>query len=161
MQIGDKVILKNNTEHYNRGDTLIITGVDVPLNELWVDDGKLCCPDKVKMADVALTPKVEPEPLQFDLDDQNYASLLSVLGRAYEQAAAGKGKERHAQDQPFDEQPMQTISKLVGSADGMAYQAIKKIQESQRLPTTERQVAELLGAIVYIAGMVVYLEGER
>lgn len=87
-----------------------------------------------------------------------YEELEDVLERAYQQAAAGKGAERHATGQPFHEQPMQTISDLIGSADGLAFQAIKKIQESKRLPTRESQVRELLGAINYIAGMVIFIE---
>lgn len=90
----------------------------------------------------------------------DYQSLNDVLNRAYHQAAEGKGKERHAGNLAFHEQPMQTISQLVGSPDGLAYQAIKKIQESQRFPQTDRRVSELLGAINYIAGLIVYLEKE-
>lgn len=86
-----------------------------------------------------------------------YHALATVLLSAYEQAAMGKGKERHAQERPFTEQPMQTISDLVGDHNGLAYQAIKKIQESQRLPH-DRAIAELRGAIVYTAGNVIYRE---
>ncbi|MBM7454525.1 hypothetical protein HNR62_000354 [Oceanisphaera litoralis] len=89
-----------------------------------------------------------------------YESLANVLNKAYLQAATGKGKERHAVDRPFDQQPMQVISDLVGSADGLIYQAIKKAQESQRLPEG-RDVAELLGAIVYLAGAIIYKEKQR
>ena len=88
----------------------------------------------------------------------NYSSLKDVLDRAYAQAAVGKGKERHAQGQPFEEQPMQTISKLIGSSDGMRYQAIKKIQEAGRMGEQERRTAELLGAINYIAGIIIFEE---
>lgn len=88
-----------------------------------------------------------------------YLTLRNVLERAYSQASTGKGAERHAQDLPFDEQPMQTISQLVGTHQGLLYQAIKKTQESTRLPT-DRAIAELLGAINYLAGAVIYLEAE-
>ena len=87
---------------------------------------------------------------------QGYEALEQVLNEALEQAAAGKGKERHAQDKPFDEQPMQLISELIGDTHGMAFQAIKKLQESLRLPT-DRAIREQLGAINYIAGMVIML----
>lgn len=87
-----------------------------------------------------------------------YERLAGVLDRAYNQAAKGKGKERHAGDRPFHEQPMQQISELMGSIDGMVFQAIKKVNEARKLPTAERQVAELLGAINYIAGMVIFIE---
>ena len=81
--------------------------------------------------------------------DPNYTSLRAVLDEAYAQAATGKGKERHAGGQPFEDQPMQVISDMLGSNDGMAYQAIKKIREGLAMPDPDRTVRELLGAIVY------------
>lgn len=92
--------------------------------------------------------------------DQNaklYASLHDVLERAYKQASVGKGHERHAQGLPFDEQPMQLISNLIDSPEGMRYQAVKKIQEAARL-APDHQTHELLGAINYIAGIIIYNE---
>jgi hypothetical protein len=82
-----------------------------------------------------------------------------VLCEALNQAQYGKGAERHnlGSDVPFDRQRMQTVSELVGSPDGMVYQAVKKITEGMKLPTIDRQVAELLGAINYIAGIVLFL----
>ena len=57
-----------------------------------------------------------------------YDSLEVVLKAAYNQAASGKGKERHAGNGlPFTNQPMQTISKLLNTSDGLAFQAIKKL----------------------------------
>jgi hypothetical protein len=91
--------------------------------------------------------------------EHHYHVLASVLLRAYERAVFGKGKGCHAQDLPFGEQPMQQISRLAGSHDGLVYQAIKKIQESQRLDH-DAAIRELLGAIVYTAGNIVYQEGE-
>lgn len=90
----------------------------------------------------------------------DYKTLSDVLERAYQQAAHGKGKERHANNLPFDKQPMQTISQLVGSADGLRYQAIKKIQEAGRMDK-DAAVKELLGAINYIAGVIIYIESEK
>lgn len=91
------------------------------------------------------------------MNTPGYESLASVLTRAYNQAAVGKGKERHAQNLPFTEQPMQSISDLLGSNTGLLYQAMKKIQESQRLDK-DAAVRELLGAINYIAGAVIWME---
>lgn len=89
-------------------------------------------------------------------DDPAYASLGRVLTRAYAQAATGKGAERHGQGQPFERQPMQDLIRLhgVGFATG---QASKKSQEALRLPRA-RAVAELLGAINYLAGAVIAIE---
>ena len=88
-----------------------------------------------------------------------YEALADVLTRAFDQAAKGKGKGRHANGKPFHEQPMQDLIRLhgVGFATG---QASKKSGEALGLPTVERQVAELLGAIVYLAGAVIALERE-
>lgn len=87
---------------------------------------------------------------------QGYEQLESILNEALEQAAAGKGKKRHANERAFEDQPMQLISKLLGDNHGLAFQAIKKVQESLRLPD-DRAERELLGAINYIAGMIIFL----
>lgn len=92
-------------------------------------------------------------------DTTGYEPLASVLQRAYNQAAGGKGKERHAQGKPFVEQPMQELISLYGLGFALG-QAGKKAQEAQRLPR-EKAVHELLGAIVYLAGAVVALEAEK
>lgn len=87
-----------------------------------------------------------------------YNKLQQVFDRALEQASSGKGKERHANGLPFEKQRMQGISDLLDNVDGMAFQVIKKVLEARQLPTVEHQVAELLGAINYAAGMIVFLE---
>lgn len=91
--------------------------------------------------------------------NQGYDSLFSVLVEALDQAQVGKGADRHNMggDIPFEEQRMQKISQLLDSPDGMAYQVCKKVTEGIGLPTVDRQVAELLGAINYLAGMVIFL----
>jgi hypothetical protein len=92
------------------------------------------------------------------MDALGYSSLARVLGRAFDQAANGKGKERHAGELPFDKQPMQTLCGLYGVGFALG-QAAKKTQEAQRLPR-DRAVAELLGAINYLAGAVIFLEAQ-
>ncbi|MEN9315464.1 MAG: hypothetical protein RIS35_1857 [Pseudomonadota bacterium] len=103
-------------------------------------------------------PEVEPLTWQTGIVPlPGYESLFDVLARALEQAQAGKGAQRHAQGQPFDAQPMQSLIQLYGTGFALG-QAAKKAQEAMRLPTTERQVAELLGAINYLAGAVIAIE---
>lgn len=85
-----------------------------------------------------------------------YETLADVLMRAFAQAASGKGAERHGCNLPFDRQPMQQIVDMFGFGFPLG-QAAKKMQEAQRLPP-DRAVAELLGAINYIAGAVISLE---
>ncbi len=88
----------------------------------------------------------------------NYTTLRNVLDRAFEQASSGKGQERHGQNLPFDKQPMQQIQDLVGEGFALG-QAIKKMQESQRL-SHDAAIRELLGAINYIAGVIIHKERE-
>lgn len=89
------------------------------------------------------------------MNEPGYEQLAEVLEDAFRQAAHGKGKERHANDLPFHEQRMLGISRLLDNDAGMAYQACKKLTEARALPH-EACERELLGAIVYIAGMVIF-----
>jgi len=93
--------------------------------------------------------------------DPNYNSLRDVLDAALLQAQGGKGAERHAKGEPFENQRMQSISRLLNSERGLAYQACKKVAEGLDLPTHQARVKELLGAINYIAGIVIYLEADQ
>tara|TARA_R110000796_G_scaffold4724_1_gene18044 strand:- start:2526 stop:2981 length:456 start_codon:yes stop_codon:yes gene_type:complete len=118
-------------------------------------------------------PNQEPAPFDYDPVDSplrtlasdleavqtkiDYESLRRVLEAAYDQASIGKGKERHAGDGlAFTDQPIQAVSKLLNTSDGLAFQAIKKVTESQGMKTFEQKERELLGAIVYIAGMIIF-----
>lgn len=86
-----------------------------------------------------------------------YASLADVLRRALAQASTGKGHERHAEvNEPFERQVIADMARRFGVGAVMA-QAFKKSHEAQRLPR-ERAVAELLGAINYLAAAVIHLE---
>lgn len=86
-----------------------------------------------------------------------YDSLRGVLDEAFQQAASGKGAERHGNGLPFDEQPMQVISDLLDSDAFMVGQAFKKAQEAMRMePAAARR--EYLGAIVYLAGVIVRMD---
>lgn len=91
-----------------------------------------------------------------DTINEDYESLRHVLEDAFAQAAYGKGAERHARDNPFDEQHMQTISTLLSTDRGMAFQAIKKLTEGLDLPDDTSCERELLGAINYIAGIIIW-----
>lgn len=88
-----------------------------------------------------------------------YDGLASILVEALNQAQQGKGHERHNMGGgiPFERQRMQTVSELIGSVHGMTYQVCKKVTEGVELPTIERQVAEMLGAINYLAGIIIFL----
>ena len=94
---------------------------------------------------------------------EGYEPLAAVLQEAIDQAAKGKGKERHQQnDRPFLRQPICEIPRMVGPA-GSAYQVMKKTQEAMRLPA-DRAIVELLGAINYAAATIIVIrenEAER
>ena len=85
----------------------------------------------------------------------NYGRLEEVLAKAAEQASAGKGAERHADGQSFEEQPIMWIEREFKSFQ--LGQAVKKIHESQRLEP-DAAARELLGAINYLAAKIIALE---
>ena len=86
----------------------------------------------------------------------NYRSLYFVLLNALEQAANGKGKDRHQKNnEPFEEQPICSIARRVGIGFPLG-QAMKKIDEAARMEQ-EAAVNELLGAINYLAAAVIVL----
>ena len=64
-----------------------------------------------------------------------YALLELVLDRALAQASGGKGKERHDNGLPFEDQPIMQITRLLGDhpVAALAYQVIKKTVEAGRL----------------------------
>jgi hypothetical protein len=88
-----------------------------------------------------------------------YDSLSIVLMEAFNQAAYGKGKERHASGDPYEQQPCCSIARKVGVGFPLG-QAMKKIEESLRLEG-ERGINELLGAINYIAAAIIVLREEK
>lgn len=82
-----------------------------------------------------------------------YEPLARVLTEAYDQAAKGKGKKRHANDQPFHKQPIMQIARMVGIG-GHSYQICKKAQEAKTMADRndfEAARQEFLGVIVYAA----------
>lgn len=96
------------------------------------------------------------------LQSPGYESLANVLHRAFQQAADGKGAERHANALPFDQQPMQSIAQkhgvgfLLGQADKKTFEAHGMVKRQQE----DRAVHELLGAINYLAGAIIFIEGQ-
>ncbi|SMC42707.1 hypothetical protein SAMN06297251_102113 [Fulvimarina manganoxydans] len=96
-------------------------------------------------------------------DTPPYAGLRSVLMSALEQAANGKGSDRHGNGLPFTDQPMMEIGRMTG-AGGPAFQAMKKSQEALgmiRRGQDKAAEAELLGAINYLAGAILLIREGR
>lgn len=90
------------------------------------------------------------------LSAEGYDELAIILRDAFKQASEGKGRERHANDMPFDQQPMQTLSDMFDSDKGMAFQVVKKLREGLDMPEYDRMERELLGSIVYTAGIILW-----
>ena len=87
------------------------------------------------------------------MNDPNYIALETALRAAYAQASDGKGRERHANGKPFDQQPIMEIGRMVGAGYQIG-QAMKKGQEAMGMAARgqhDRARAELLGAINYMA----------
>jgi hypothetical protein len=89
---------------------------------------------------------------------KEYESLNKVLQDAYAQAATGKGVERHAADNNFEDQVICVVQRLLFKHPFgyQAGQAIKKLIEAGRLYDLERPdeaYAEVCGAINYAAAM--------
>lgn len=105
------------------------------------------------------TPRAIEENEQVKLlTNSKYQSLLNVLEEALSQASCGKGKDRHADNQPFEEQPIIWIEKHFHSYQ--LGQAVKKIHESQRLDT-DAAIRELLGSINYLAAKIITLKAKN
>ncbi len=91
--------------------------------------------------------------------DNQYKSLMDVFHGAINQAVTGKGKKRHATDENFEDQLICVIPKILGKEsvpgiNGVLFQAIKKIIESNRLEKNAA-IREIYGAINYLAAAVI------
>lgn len=108
----------------------------------------------------AMPPQQKPDSTAYCVTiDPSYGHLGDILQSAHDQAAHGKGKDRHANGRPFDRQPIMEISRMFGPGFA-AGQATKKAQEAMgMLNRQERDAAirELLGAINYIAACVMLI----
>lgn len=85
--------------------------------------------------------------------EPGYEPLFDELMHALEQSQGGKGKERHANDRPFLQQPIMEMGRMCGPG-GPAQQVMKKTQEALGMVNRgehDRAIAELHGAIVYAA----------
>lgn len=80
-----------------------------------------------------------------------YDALAWVLAKAMDQAQNGKGNQRHqVGDAPFTAQPICSLTRTYGLAYPFG-QAAKKTHEVGRLEHKNAKLAEVLGAINYLA----------
>ena len=106
-----------------------------------------------------LIPLVEQLAAEHDAEQAAYGALQGVLDDAYAQAAHGKGKERHANDKPFLDQPIMGIGRTVGPGFALG-QVMKKAGEAKGMADrgdADAAERELLGAIVYAAAAVLLI----
>ena len=111
---------------------------------------------------------LEPGELTIDPRDiapasTGYGDLHAILQDAFDQSASGKGRERHANDKPFDRQPIMEIGRMVGPGYAIG-QAMKKLQEAMTMQSrnqTDAADRELLGSIVYAAAAVKLIRETR
>ena len=84
---------------------------------------------------------------QNQMNVPGYENLGRILQGAYDQSAKGKGKHRHANNKPFEKQPIMAIGGMVG-VGGHSYQICKKAQEATSMVAREEHdaaIAELRG----------------
>lgn len=144
------------------------------LDGMWMPDGS-CYADQEEHPRDLVAEWVD-EPIPADLNDTveqlaaehdaehdaeyaAYGCLQGILDDAYAQAARGKGKERHANDKPFNDQPIMEVGRIVGSGFALG-QVMKKAGEAKGMADrgdADAAERELLGAIVYAAAAVLLI----
>ena len=128
----------------------------------WFDEVTPCKCGKFSIRDSAT--KADTDKLRHlsDIPAWDYASLLGVLMDALYQASNGKGRERHSDGEPFEQQICCQITRRHGLAFATG-QAAKKLDEVHRLLRDKgpnAAIAECLGAINYAAAAVIVLQEE-
>jgi hypothetical protein len=90
-------------------------------------------------------------------NDSKYTELRRVLSEAADQAEFGKGKERHANDNAFQDQQICQIPLWQQTIDGLVFQVCKKALEAKRL-SKEAAIKELRGSAVYLGAALIVRE---
>lgn len=92
---------------------------------------------------------------------KGYSSLADVLAKALDQAQNGKGNQRHqVGNVPFSGQPICSLTRLYGLAYPFG-QAAKKVHEVGQLERKEAKLAEVLGAINYLAAAYIVISESK
>ena len=92
---------------------------------------------------------------------RGYSSLADVLAKALDQAQNGKGNQRHqVGNVPFSGQPICSLTRLYGLAYPFG-QAAKKVHEVGQLERKEAKLAEVLGAINYLAAAYIVISESK
>jgi hypothetical protein len=109
--------------------------------------------------------KFVDEEASTDVSDKYY-SLKEVLDDALSQANSGKGLQRHANDNSFEDQVICVVGRLLKGHRyaAHAYQAIKKTIEAGRLYDIKGKDAayqEILGAINYLSALAIMIKEDK
>lgn len=104
-----------------------------------------------------------PEDFLQDQKAPSYSSLENVLKDAVSQSQTGKGAERHANNNNFEDQVICVVGRLLKGHRyaAHAYQAIKKTIEAGRLYDLKGKDAaynEILGAINYLSALAIMIK---
>jgi len=92
--------------------------------------------------------------------EPGYERVLDVLIAALDQTQSGKGKERHASDDPFLEQEIMNGARCCGLG-AMVFQVRKKALEAERLAYKgqfQRAKTDALGSIIYDVALYLRIE---
>ena len=106
------------------------------------------------------TADAEPRAPAVMPNEPGYATLAGILQSAHDQAAHGKGRDRHADNKPFLDQPIMEIARMLTGIDGHMFQTMKKSQEAARMVRRgqyDAAVHELLGIINYASAAVLLI----
>lgn len=93
----------------------------------------------------------------------DYAPLAAVLQEAYDQAARGKGYDRHDNGEPFTGQRAMSIGRKVGPGFPLG-QSLKKTEEAATMigkGQPDAAIRELLGAINYAASAIMLIRAQN
>lgn len=92
---------------------------------------------------------------------EGYSPLADVLAKALDQAQNGKGNQRHqVGSTSFVDQPICGLTRLYGLAYPFG-QAAKKVHEVGQLERKEAKLAEVLGAINYLAAAYIVISESK
>jgi len=101
-----------------------------------------------------------PEMTRDVLVNPGYEPVLDVLIQALDQTQSGKGKERHASDNPFLEQEIMNGARCCGLGS-MIFQVRKKALEAERLAYNgefQKAKTDTLGSIIYDVALYLRIE---
>jgi len=121
--------------------------------------GYAVMPNPLQLIEVDATTICDTVREPSDFAEVGYEPLAGVLREAHDQAAIGKGKERHANAKPFTEQPILAIGRMCGLGYHTG-QIQKKVQEAGSMHArghNDAAIAELLGAINYSAAAILLI----